>query len=44
MKNMREYDHSIAEVHDSEILCKPRVDYEARKNLVVYRKHRTYLA
>ena len=41
---MREYDHSIAEVHDSEILHKRGVDYEARKNLVVYHKHRAYLA
>ena len=44
LKNMREYDHSIAEVHNSEILCKPGIDYEARKNLVVYHKHRAYLA
>ena len=44
LKNMREYDHSIAEVHKSEILHKPRLDYEARKNLVVYRKHHAYLA
>ena len=44
LKNMREYDHSIAEVHDSEILRKPGIDYEARENLVVYRKHCVYLA
>ena len=41
---MREYDHSIAKVHDSEILRKPGVDSESRKNLVVYQKHRAYLA
>ena len=38
LKNMREYDHSIAEVHESKILCYE--DYEAQKNLVVYQKHR----
>ena len=44
LKNMMVYDHSITEVHESKILCKPGLDYEARKNLVVYQKHHAYLA
>ena len=44
LKNMREYDHSIAEVHERKILCNPGLDYEAQKNLVEYQKHRVYLA
>ena len=30
LKNMKEYDYSVVEVHDSEILCKLGIDYEAR--------------
>ena len=44
LKNISEYDHSIVEVYESEILYKCGLDYEARKNLVVYQKHRAYLA
>ena len=44
LKNMRAYDQSIAEIHESEILRSPGLDFEARKRLVVYRKHRAYLA
>lgn len=44
LKNMRSYDKSIAEKHETEILRSPGLDFEACKRLVVYRKHRAYLA
>jgi len=44
LKNMRAYDQSIADLHESQILCSPGLDFEARKQLVVYRKNRAYLA
>ncbi|KAL8931222.1 MAG: hypothetical protein Q9211_007132, partial [Gyalolechia sp. 1 TL-2023] len=44
LKNMRNYDKTIAEVHESEILRNSGLDYGARKQLVTYRKHRAYLA
>ena len=44
LKNMRSYDKSIADVHESEILRSPGLDYAARKRLITYRKYRAYLA
>ena len=44
LKNMRSYDKTIAEVHETEILRSPGLDYDARKHLITYRKHRAYLA
>jgi Protein kinase domain len=44
LKNMRSYDKSIAEVHETEILRSPGLDFLARKQLITYRKHRAYLA
>ena len=44
LKNMRIYDHQVPEDHERDILQMPGADFEARKRLVVYRKHRAYLA
>jgi hypothetical protein len=44
LKNMRVYDHQVPETHERTILQMPGADFEARKRLVVYRRHRAYLA
>ena len=44
LKNMRAYDQSVAEIHTSKILHSHGVDFESRKQLVVYQKHQAYLA
>jgi hypothetical protein len=44
LKNMRIYDHQVPEDHERDILQMHGADFEARKRLVVYRKHRAYLA
>ena len=41
---MRSYDKSIADLHESEILRSPGLDYGARKQLITYRKNCAYLA
>lgn len=44
VNHMRMYDHTIPDVHESRILQLPGPDFDSRKRLVVYRKHRAYLA
>ena len=44
LMNMMAYDKTIVETHEDEILRCAGHDFEARQNLVTYRKHRAYLA
>ena len=44
LKNMRVYDFSVPESHERDILHMPGADFDSRKRLVVYRRHRAYLA
>jgi serine/threonine protein kinase len=44
LKHMRVYDYQVPDVHESRILEAPGPDFDSRKRLVVYRKHRAYLA
>ena len=44
LKHMRVCDYQVPDVHESTILQTPGPDLEARKRLVVYRRHRAYLA
>jgi serine/threonine protein kinase len=41
---MRAYDYQVPDVHESTHLQTPGPNFEARKWLVVYRRHRAYLA
>jgi hypothetical protein len=43
-KNMRVYDFQVPDVHERTLLQTHGLDFEARKCLVVYRRHRVYLA
>ena len=42
--NMIAYDRTIMETHEDKILRCASHDFEARQNLIKYRKHRSYLA
>ena len=44
IRDMRNYDKSVAKTHPNEILSHPGADFESRKRLVAYRKNRAYLA
>jgi hypothetical protein len=44
LKNMRIYNHQVPDDHERDILHMPGADFEAKKQLVVYQKHRAYLA
>ena len=44
LKHMRNYDFQVPDAHESTILETPGVDFASRKRLVVYRRHRAYLA
>ena len=41
---MRIYDYQVPDVHESTILQTPGPDFEAREHLVVFQRHRAYLA
>ena len=44
LKHMRVYDYQVPDVHESRILQAPGPDFDSRKRLVVYQRHRAYLA
>ena len=44
LRNMRNYDKSMAETHPNKILFHDGPDFELRKRLVAYQKNRAYLA
>jgi hypothetical protein len=39
LKNMRDYDYQVPDVHKSTLLQTYRPNFEARKRLVVYQRH-----
>ena len=44
IRDMRNYDKSVAEMHPNKILGHPGPDFESQNRLVAYRKNRAYLA
>ena len=44
LRDMRNYDKFVAEMHPNEILFHATPDFESQKRLVAYQKNRAYLA